>query len=571
MFLIIDNYDSFTYNLVQAFHGLGVTPKLLRNDDPALLSLAGDPSLEAVCLSPGPGHPDKAGLCLDFLAALPQSVPVLGVCLGHQVLARFAGLEVSVARNIVHGKASDITHDGRGLFRGLPSPMRVGRYHSLLALAGDDERRVRVTARSPEGEIMAIAYGDRPWYGVQFHPESVLTPDGVRLLGNFIALRDAEGRKDEADAGAKDGAGTTAEAPDAGGRDDGEPTPPRLSAIMEDLALGRDLTPFKARSAFSRLMDGEFSPAQAGAFLLGLRAKGETPEEMAEAVKAILDRAVSVAVPSHAPVLDVVGTGGDGKNSFNCSTGAALVLAALGHKILKHGNRSVSSRCGSADVLEGLGVPLDFPLEDIPVRLERDGFVFLFAPRFHPSFRHIMPIRRELGIRTLFNLLGPLVNPARPGVCFLGVADPAMLPLVANTLARLGGRSGAVVCGAGGYDELTCLGPARVAYVRGDAVRFEELDPAAYGFSPCDPEALAIEGPEQGVGVLLDLLNGGGPEAMRDMLAFNIGFGLHLLHPEKPVAACMIEAKKALAAGVGGRYLLDLINRKGCPDGAAVA
>lgn len=536
MFLLIDNYDSFTYNLVHAFYGLGVDPMVLRNDDPALMDIVASPELEAVCIGPGPGHPDKAGLCLDFLKTLNPVVPVLGVCLGHQVLGRLAVAPVTVGPHIVHGKASDVVHDGTRLFRGIPSPMRAGRYHSLVVRAEEAAVPLTVTGRTIEGEIMAFSFQDRPWHGVQFHPESVLTPDGVRLLGNFVALFSPEALP----------AQTSEEA---------GPAPHPLSDIIETLARGEDLSSDMAKAGFSRLMDGEMTPAQAGAFLLGLRGKGETPVEMAEAVDAVLERSVPVDVPQDLPVLDVVGTGGDGKSSFNCSTGTALILAALGHRVVKHGNRSVSSRCGSADVLEGLGFDLDIDADDVGRRAREDGFVFLFAPRFHPSFRHIMPIRRELGVRTLFNLMGPLVNPARPRLCFLGVAKPELLPLVSGTLARMGDRAGAVVCGAGGYDELTTIGPARVAYVRGDAVRMEELEPALYGFAPCCEQELAVSGPEEGVGVLRELLDGKGPEPMRDMLALNVGFGLHLLRPEQPLPACMAEGKRAVASGIGGAFV----------------
>ena len=553
MFLIIDNYDSFTFNLVQAFHVLGLSPVVARNDDPALPGYAAQADLAGVCLSPGPGRPEEAGGCLAFLDRLPGHVPVLGVCLGHQILALHAGAPVEVSENIMHGKACSVSHDGLGVFAGLPTPMRAGRYHSLLVVDDGRKHPFTVSARTEDGRIMGLRYTDRPWEGVQFHPESVLTPDGMRLLGNFAALvLTASGRESLP----KSRPECLSQSGQAGsGSVSASPAPFRLATVMDALADGRDLSSAEAKAAFSSLMDGEMSSAQAGAFLLGLRAKGETPEEMAEAVNAILERAVPVKVPPFAPLLDVVGTGGDGRNSFNCSTGTSLLLAAMGHQVLKHGNRSVSSRCGSADVLERLGVDLDVPVDDIPARLTEDGFVFLFAPRFHPSFRHIMPVRRELGVRTLFNLMGPLVNPARPGICFLGVAKEEILPLLAHTLARMGNRSGAVVCGAGGYDELTTMGPAKVAYVRGRDVRFEDLDPARFGFSPCEPEDLMIRNPEEGAAVLRDLLNGKGPEPMRQMLALNTGFGLHLLQPEKTLAACMAETRQALADGTGGAYL----------------
>jgi anthranilate synthase/phosphoribosyltransferase len=562
VFLLIDNYDSFTFNLVQAFQTLGAHPRVLRNDDPALPELAGHPELKAVCISSGPGHPDRAGLCPEFLRLLPPRVPVLGVCLGHQALARRAGVPVVVAPRIMHGKVSEIRHNGVSLFNGLPDPLRAGRYHSLVAEAGDDNPVFAVTARAEAGEIMALEYRDRPWMGVQFHPESVLTPDGPRLLGNFLALaRSAAQTPGEFRAAAQApeelrSAAQNAQPEDASPQSvAGARTPYPLSLIMDRVARRENLPASMARAAFARLMDGEMTPAQAGAFLLGLRAKGETPEEMGEAVAAVLARAVPVDLPDDAQVLDVVGTGGDGRFSFNCSSGTALTLAALGHKIVKHGNRSVSSRCGSADVLEGLGFDLEPTPEELQKHLAEDGFVFLFAPRFHPSFRHVMPIRRELGVRTLFNLMGPLVNPARPRRCFLGVADRDLLPLVARTLARMGGRRGAVVHGAGGYDELTTLGPADVAYVDDTDVRFTTLDPAEYGFSPDDPEQLSINGPEDGTAVLGELLDGRGPQAMRNMLALNTGFALHLLSPERPLAACMEDAGQAVADGAGGRYL----------------
>jgi anthranilate synthase component 2 len=190
MFLLIDNFDSFTFNLVQAFQGLGADPTVLRNDRQELLDLAASGTLKMVCLSPGPSRPENAGLCLEFLARLPHSVPVLGVCLGHQTLGHFAGAKVEVADRIMHGKTSMVSHDGSGLFTGLPNPFEVGRYHSLLVKADEAPAEVKklltVTARTDQGEVMGIKYADRPWVGVQFHPESVLTPLGPQLLANFV-------------------------------------------------------------------------------------------------------------------------------------------------------------------------------------------------------------------------------------------------------------------------------------------------------------------------------------------------------------------------------------------------
>lgn len=525
MFLLVDNYDSFTYNLVEAFRQLGHDPLVVRNDDPTLLRLAEDPALKMVCLSPGPGHPDKAGLCPDLLALLDRrdpAVPVLGVCLGHQALGRFAGAPVEVGPCIMHGKTSEIVHDGAGLFAGLPNPMRVGRYHSLVVRSEDNaSSRFTVTARGPEGEVMALRYNDRPWAGVQFHPESILTPDGLRLLANFPdALLPA----------ASDGAAS-------------------VRALLDTLARREDLSADMAAAGFAALLDGRMSAAQAGAFLMGLRMKGESALELAHATRAALARAVRVDGIEGA-CIDVVGTGGDGRSSFNCSTATALTLAGLGFNVIKHGNRAVSSACGSADALEGLGIPLDVAPADVPALVRERHFAFLFAPRFHPSFANVGPLRRELGLRTLFNLLGPMINPARPSHLCMGVARPELVPLIAETLRHSHLRKAAIVCGAGGYDELTPLGPATISLLEDGRISPLPLNPADYGFAPCTPAELAVHDREEAVAVLRALLCGEGPEPMRRMLALNVGLSLYLLE-QGSLDLCMARAREAVAAGAG--------------------
>ncbi len=191
MILLIDNFDSFTFNLVQVFQSLGANPLVLRNNEPEILNLATSPRLRGVIISPGPSHPRNTGLCLRFLDMVPRTMPVLGVCLGHQTLAHHSGVTVGSAQRIMHGKTSDIRHDGTGLFEGLPNPMQIGRYHSLAVHEEDrTDLPFAVTARTERGEVMALAFKDRPWVGVQFHPESVLTPDGPKLLKNFLSMCD---------------------------------------------------------------------------------------------------------------------------------------------------------------------------------------------------------------------------------------------------------------------------------------------------------------------------------------------------------------------------------------------
>lgn len=527
MFLLIDNYDSFTYNLVQAFYALGHTPRVLHNDDPAVLEAATDPKLRMVCISPGPGHPAHAGYCLEFLNRLDPAIPVLGVCLGHQLLALHAGARVEVGPCIMHGKQSEIVHDGTGLFSGLPNPMKVGRYHSLVARADEDTPNARftVTARAPEGEVMALRCNDRPWVGVQFHPESVLTPEGLRLLGNF---------------------------PQAVMNKDNEAA--SLTSILERLARGEDLTAEMAAAGFASLMDGRMTPAQAGGFLMGLRMKGESALELAHATRAALARAVRVDGISGVSI-DVVGTGGDGRNSFNCSTAASLVLAGMGYKVVKHGNRAVSSKCGSADALEALGIALDKNPASVAEMVRRRNFAFLFAPHFHPAFQNIGPLRKELGVRTLFNILGPMINPARPSHLLMGVARPELVPLVAETLLQSPLHRAAVVCGAGGYDELTPIGPAEVMLLHNGTTKALFLNPSEFGIRPCAPEDLTVRSKDEAVAVLRELLEGNGAPAMLDMVALNVGLAVYLLEEHMDMALCMARAREAVSAGLGRKVL----------------
>ena len=528
MFLLIDNYDSFTWNLVQAFSKLGHQPVVVKNDDPSLLELAAEPSLRLVCLSSGAGRPEDAGLCLEFLKRLNPRVPVLGVGLGHQVLGLYAGAEVVPAPEVVYGMASDIMHDGRGLYRGIPNPMTVGRCHSLMVRI--DESRpvegVTVSARGPKGEVMSMRFKDRPWAGVQYQPESILTPEGLKLLGNFpdslTMLR--HGRR------------------------------PTVASVLDTLAQGCDLSDEQAEVAFGELFDGSMTPAQAGSFLMGLRMKGESASELAAAVRIILERAVTVSgVPKNS--IDIVGTGGDGRNCFNCSTAAALTLAGMGYRVIKHGNRAVSSHSGSADAVEGLGLPMERDPAAVVDMLRKRNFAFQYAPYFHPAFAKVGQVRQDMGIRTLFNMLGPMVNPACPDHLMLGVASPGMVELVAAAMQKRPAHRVAVFCGAGGYDELTTMGRNRIVVIT-DGVREDmELDPAALGFAPCRADEVEVNSREEAAAVLRQLLAGRGPRAMREMMTLNAAFAVWLLEDSLSLEDCVAKVRRAVADGAGMRVL----------------
>ncbi len=432
MIVVIDNYDSFTYNLVQYLGELGVEPQVFRNDRITVGELA---SMEPthIVISPGPGTPERdAGISNTVIRHFHGKVPVLGVCLGHQCIAHTFGGRVGRAPRLMHGKVSRITHQGGRLFAGIPTSFQATRYHSLI-VQEPLPPELQVLARTAEGEIMALRHRDAPTIGVQFHPESILTPHGKRLLKNFFEMADDD---------TNDVHTASTEAP---GID--------LSTAIERALSNEHLSALEAEVVMMRIMGGQATPAQMGAYLAALSAKGETVQEITGFARAMRQHATPVHA-SRRPLIDTCGTGGDGAHTFNISTTTALVVAGAGVAVAKHGNRSVSSKCGSADVLEALGVNLDLGPEQIGQCIDQIGFGFLFAPKLHPAMRHAIGPRREMGVRTVFNVLGPLTNPAGASMQIVGVFDRSLIEPLAHVLRELGAEAACVVISADGLDEL---------------------------------------------------------------------------------------------------------------------
>jgi anthranilate phosphoribosyltransferase len=266
----------------------------------------------------------------------------------------------------------------------------------------------------------------------------------------------------------------------------------------------------------NEIMEGAASPAQIAGFGIALRAKGETPEEMSGISSAMLARAMPISIPR--PVTDLVGTGGDGAHTVNISTMATIAAAASGVRMVKHGNRAASSSCGAADVLEALGVVIDLPPDASEALFAEVGVVFLFASLYHPSFRHAGPVRKDLGVPTFFNYLGPLTNPAMPTSTAVGIADPRMGPVLAGTLAERG--NSALVFHGGGLDELTTTGPSTVWLVSGGKVTATEFDPLTVGLPRATVDDLRGGNAEYNAGVVRSLLAGDkGP--VRDIVLLN--------------------------------------------------
>ncbi len=328
---------------------------------------------------------------------------------------------------------------------------------------------------------------------------------------------------------------------------------------LELLAIGKDLPKDLATYAFRAMYTGEMPASCVGAFLMGLKTKGESAVEIAAGVTTALEEARLVAGLS-GPCIDTCGTGGDNTCSFNCSTAVALYLAALGHKVVKHANRAVFSACGSADAVEALGFPLIVEPEAVAAELDKHNFVFLFAPNYHPAFKRIGPIRKELGARTLFNLMGPLLNPARPTHQLLGVPTARHVPLMAEVLSLTGLSCGAVVHGAGGFDELTPFGPADICWVKDGWLKKERLDPQTLGIPAHKPSEVVVSSRDEALSVLRAVLDGQGAPAMLDMLALNLGCALHLLEDDLSFKQGVDKARDAIASGAAAAFFKDVLH-----------
>lgn len=324
-----------------------------------------------------------------------------------------------------------------------------------------------------------------------------------------------------------------------------------------DLLRGRDLTADEAGQAMREIMEGAATSAQIAGFVVALRSKGETTEEIVGLVQTMRDFARKVVVPGE--VLDTCGTGGDRAGTFNVSTAAAFVCAGAGVRVAKHGNRAASSRCGSADVLEALGVKIDLDSDGVARCIAEAGIGFCFAPLFHPSMRHAVGPRRELGVATIFNFLGPLTNPAGARRQALGVSDPAMVDKMVDVLDRLGSRHVVAFHGDRGVDELTTSGPSQVVELRdGEIVRWQ-LDPTDVGLERAPVDAVAGGDAQENAGAIRAVLRGE-PGPKRDIVVLNAAAGLLAAGRVRDIEAGVRAAAEAIDGGQAGDALERLID-----------
>ena len=517
MVLMIDNFDSFTYNLVHLFGELGQEVRVFRNN---AITIEEAESLKPdyLVISPGPGTPDEAGVSVDLIRHFTGKIPVLGVCLGHQAIGAAFGANIYKARELRHGKTSGIFHDSKTIFSRIPPGFQAARYHSLAVDPESLPQCLEVSAWTADDEIMGLRHKEYQVEGVQFHPESVATAHGRRIIENFLN-REKEGSAVD------------------------------MKRIIARLIDKKNLAGEEMKEIIRLIMDGDAAPSQIGAFLTALRMKGETAIEIGAAAAVMREKATRVPIPEGITVVDTCGTGGDGAHTFNISTVSALIAAGAGVTVAKHGNRSVSSRCGSADVLAELGINLGMDAGKMADCIRKVGIGFLFAPVLHRAMKHVIGPRREIGVRTIFNILGPLANPAFADAQVLGVYDKNLVPLMAEVLKNVGTRRALVVHGADGLDEITLTGKTYVTELKEGRLSDWLLDPQELGFSLCAPEDISGGQAEENARIMMDILSGRERGPRRDISLLNAAAAIYVGGKAETLASAVRLAGRSIDSG----------------------
>ncbi|MDC7224152.1 MAG: bifunctional anthranilate synthase component II/anthranilate phosphoribosyltransferase [Spirochaetales bacterium] len=515
MIALIDNYDSFTYNIFQVLSDLTDEEiRVIRNDE---IDLAGLQELnpDRLIISPGPGRPEDSGVSIEALKAFAGKVPIMGVCLGHQAMGYAFGGKIVQAQRIVHGKTEPVAHDARGLFRGLSPHTVCTRYHSLAVEEASLPDCFEVTSRTPDGEVMGIRHKDFIMEGVQFHPESIGSDEGRKMLANFLRYKRG-------------------------------PVPGK--ELLTKLLDRKDLTREEAADFMDELTEGTLNDAYTAAILTALNAKGIAPEEVAGCAGVLKAKKKKVHVECEP--IDIVGTGGDELGTFNISSFSALVAAACGVHVAKHGNRAVSSKSGSADFYRELGINLNLSPEKAAELVDKERFAFLFAPQFHAAMRFAAPVRRAMGIKTIMNLLGPLVNPAETPYQLVGVYKDELCPIIARAAHMLGVKRVMAVHSFDGLDELTLSAKNRIFFI--DENGNEEdyvFDPAAEGLPAVTLEQILGGTPAENAERARNLLAGKGEEGIKATCALNAGAALFVCGQAESIKDGFSKAMAAIESG----------------------
>ena len=543
MILLIDNYDSFVFNVAQYLGELtDEEVRTVRNDQLTLAEIrALKPS--RIVLSPGPKHPKDSGICLEILKEITD-IPILGICLGHQAFGLVHGATVKRLEIPLHGKTSvlTVTEPQSVLFKGLPQQFSVMRYHSLYVDKDTLPQELIITALSDDGVIMALQHKTKPIHSIQFHPESFFTEYGKNILKNFLigtqAVQSVQNTEEKAKAYANE----------------------VFKAVLKKLQENQPLGDSDFKQICEVLHSKQYDIVQLGALLVLISEKSLYPESLTAFVRNILAYSTTFADPR--PMIDLCGTGGDGLKTINISTTVAFIVAALGVKVAKHGNRSVTSQSGSTDVLGELGIAMESNLMKQLDSLEKNGLAFFHAPFFHNLVGEVREVRQRLGIRTVFNVLGPLLHPnTKLKYQLVGLYHEPVMRLYAETLQLLGREHALVVRGNDGLDEISICDETKIVEVKGKQILEYTIAPEMFGFKRAFHTDIQGGTPTENAEILRRTLKGEERGAKADIVILNAMFALYTANVVKHPAEAKPLIEEALRSGkVWNYYQLTMNN-----------
>ena len=519
MILMIDNYDSFVFNVEQYLKEMTDDEVITIRNDAITIDDIKKMNPSKIIFSPGPKHPKDSGICLEILNNTDElgNIPILGICLGHQAIGMNFGGEIKRLENPLHGKTSEITvlSENSVLFKNLPKKFKVMRYHSLYV--DDIPEDLEVTAKSEDGVAMAVEHKSKNIFGIQFHPESIFTEYGKNMIRNFLNIEVSETLQNNKNSKKK------------GNFIDMNKY---LKKLQENIAL----TDTDFREICKIIDSKNYDIVQLGALLVLISEKSLYPESLTAFVKNILE--YSTTFEDETPMIDVCGTGGDGFKTINISTAVAFILGAMGVNVGKHGNRAISSQSGSSDVLDKLGVPLENSLANQIEKLHVKNLAFFHAPFFHKLVGEVREVRSRLGIRTVFNILGPLLHPnTKLKYQLVGLYHEPVHRLYAETLQLLGRKHALVVRGNDGLDEITICDDTRIIEVKGEQILEYTISPESFGFKRAFHSEIEGGTPEKNAEILVKILKGEEKSAKFDIVVLNAMFALYTAdvvdHPAK--------------------------------------
>ena len=522
MILMIDNYDSFVFNVEQYLKEMTDDEVITVRNDAITIDDIKKMNPSKIIFSPGPKHPKDSGICLEILNNTDElgNIPILGICLGHQAIGMNFGGEIKRLENPLHGKTSEITVLSKNsvLFKNLPKKFKVMRYHSLYV--DDIPENLEVTAKSEDGIAMAVEHKSKNIFGIQFHPESIFTEYGKNMIRNFLNIEVSETLQNNKNSKNTNEKGNFID------------MNKYLKKLQENIAL----TDTDFREICKIIDSKNYDIVQLGALLVLISEKSLYPESLTAFVKNILE--YSTTFEDETPMIDVCGTGGDGFKTINISTAVAFILGAMGVNVAKHGNRAISSKSGSSDVLDKLGVPLENSLANQIEKLYVKNLAFFHAPFFHKLVGEVREVRSRLGIRTVFNILGPLLHPnTKLKYQLVGLYHEPVHRLYAETLQLLGRKHALAVRGNDGLDEITICDDTKIIEVKGEQILEYTISPESFGFKRAFHSEIEGGTPEENAEILVKILKGEEKSAKFDIVVLNAMFALYTAdvvdHPAK--------------------------------------